>query len=167
MSERETRKEILDLLARGKISIDEAVSLLDQSEARDRYSGNDEPLYKAEMVQRPDAEEIEEIKFHEASVSPEHDVQKTMPEVKRDGNGKQPRWLRVQVVDTRTGKNKVMVNIPFGMVKFGMGIASVFSPEIRNVDLEDVSEIFNQAEPGLLVDVQDDEDNEHVRVFFE
>ncbi len=51
MSEAETREEILDLLARGKISIDDAVELLDQSSGQMDSPVSDEPLYKAEMEQ--------------------------------------------------------------------------------------------------------------------
>ena len=168
MSERESREEILDLLSRGKISIDEAVSMLDQSTLEKRSPEEDEPLYRAEMDQGFEGDEIVKIKLEEESVEKgQAEVNESIPEPKHNGNGKRPRWLRVQVVNTKTGKNKVTVNIPFGMVRFGLGLASVFSPEMKGVDLDDVREMFDNAEAGLLVDVQDDESNEHVRVFFE
>ena len=84
-----------------------------------------------------------------------------------DGNGKRPRWLRVQIVNTKTGKNKFSVNVPFGVVKFGLGIARVFSPEMDGVDFDEIGELISNADAGLLVDVQDEDSNEHVKIFFD
>jgi len=173
MSEIETRKEILDLLARGKISIDEAVELLDKSKRSTDSTLEDEPLFKAEMEEGFDAEDVLRIKVDEEMASEDlPDKEKefvfedpTPAAVKH--NGGQPRWLRVQVINSETGKNKVSVNVPFAMVRFGLGIARVFSPEVKGVDIDELSEVFTNAESGLLVDVQDDESNEHVKIFFD
>ena len=175
MSEAETREEILDLLARGKISIDDAVGLLDHSSGQLDSSVSDEPLYKAEMEQGFDAAEVVKIKVYdematEKNLAKEKDIQfndMMQSEIKNSDNSKQPRWLRVQVINSETGKNKVTVNVPFAMVKFGLGIAQVFSPEMKGVDLNEIGELFANADAGLLVDVQDDDSNEHVKIFFE
>lgn len=169
MSEKVAREEVLDLLSRGKISIDDAVRMLDRTETGKAGPQEDEPLYKAEMDQGYSGDDIVKIKLDEASTVDEPVTnQEAKPITSKDDRvGRQPRWLRVQVVNKQTGKNKVTVNVPFGMVKFGLGIARAFSPEMQGIELDDINEIFNQAEPGLLVDVQDDESNEHVRVFFE
>ena len=175
MSEAETREEILDLLARGKINIDEAVELLDQSSGQMDSPVSDEPLYKAEMEQGFDATEVvkitvddelatEKVPAKEKYIQPNDMAQS---EIKNNGNSKQPRWLRVRVVNIETGKNKVTINVPFAMVKFGLGIAQVFSPEMKGVDLGEISELFANADAGLLVDVQDEESNEHVKIFFD
>jgi hypothetical protein len=50
MSEAETRVEILNLLARGKIGIDEAVELLDQSPRRADFTESGQPLYEADCA---------------------------------------------------------------------------------------------------------------------
>ena len=175
MSEAETREEILDLLARGKITIDEAVELLDHSSGQTDSPGSDEPLYKAEMEQGFDAAEAVKIKADddlatEKLPAKENDIQANdimQSEIKNNGNGKQPRWLRVQVVNSETGKNKVTVNVPLAMVKFGLGVAQVFSPEMKGIGLDEIGEMFSNADAGLLVDVQDEESNEHVKIFFD
>jgi len=41
----------------------------------------------------------------------------------------EPRWFRVRVTDTKTGKNKVNVNIPMGLVNVGMKMGARFSPD--------------------------------------
>ena len=168
MSEKESREEVLDLLARGKISIDEAVDLLDRSAADAGPATADEPLYKAEMDQGFDGEDVAKIKISEEfGFADQPETEDMSTSIKQKGNSQQPRWLRVQVLNSETGKSKVTVNVPFAMVKFGLGVARVFSPEMKGVDLDEVGELFNNAEPGILVDVQDDESNEHVKVFFE
>ena len=175
MSEAETREEILDLLARGKINIDEAVELLDQSSGQTDSPVSDEPLYKAEMERGFNATEVVKIKVDnelatEKIPAKENNIQLNdmmQSEIKNNGIRKQPRWLRVQVVNTETGKNKVTVNVPFAMVKFGLGIAQVFSPEMKGVDLDEINELFSNADAGLLVDVQDEDSNEHVKIFFD
>ena len=174
MSEAETREEILDLLARGKISIDDAVELLDHSSGQMDSPASDEPLYKAEMEQGFDATVAVKIKVDDELatkkiLAKEKDIQLNVmqSEIKNNGKSKQPRWLRVQVVNSETGKNKVTVNVPFAMVKFGLGIAQVFSPEMKGVDLDEISELFANADAGLLVDVQDEDSNEHVKIFFD
>lgn len=175
MSEAETREEILDLLARGKISIDDAVGLLDQSSGQMGSPVSDEPLFKAEMEQGFDVTEEVNIKVYdemaaEKNLTKEKNIQlndRMQSEIKNNDSSKQPRWLRVQVVNSETGKNKVTVNVPFAMVKFGLGIAQVFSPEMKGVDLNEIGELFANADAGLLVDVQDDDSNEHVKIFFD
>lgn len=175
MSEAETREEILDLLARGKISIDDAVGLLDHSSGQMDSPVSDEPLFKAEMEQGFDVTEEVNIKVYdemaaEKNLIKEKNIQlndRTQSEIKNSDSSKQPRWLRVQVVNSETGKNKVTVNVPFAMVKFGLGIAQVFSPEMKGVDLNEIGELFANADAGLLVDVQDDDSNEHVKIFFD
>jgi hypothetical protein len=175
MSEAEKREEILDLLARGKISIDEAVELLDHSLGQTNRLLSDEPLYRAEVEQGFDAAEAVKIKIDddlatEKIPAKEKDFQaNTMmqSEIKNNDNSKQPRWLRVQVVNSETGKNKVTVNVPIAMVKFGLGIAQVFSPEMKGVDLNEINELFSNVDAGILVDVQDEDSNEHVKIFFD
>lgn len=175
MSEAETREEILDLLARGKISIDDAVGLLDHSSGQMDSPVSDEPLFKAEMEQGFDVTEEVNIKVYdemaaEKNLIKEKNIQlndRTQSEINNNDSSKQPRWLRVQVVNSETGKNKVTVNVPFAMVKFGLGIAQVFSPEMKGVDLNEIGELFANADAGLLVDVQDDDSNEHVKIFFD
>jgi hypothetical protein len=163
MTTNDSRAEILDLLARGKITIDEAVEMLDRPESTANVAA-DEPVYKAESGRLFDADNSADLKS-ERSTSFELDEQFSSASLA--AKNRQPRWLRVQVTNSETGKNKVTVNVPMAMVKFGLGIARVFSPEMKQVDFDEVDRIFDQVESGLLIDVQDDESNEHVQVLVE
>ena len=74
------------------------------------------------------------------------------------------RTIRIRVTDQFTGKTKVSVNLPLGLVDAGLNIASTFVPDMR---LEDISEAIQEGLTGKIIDVMDDEDGEHVEIFIE
>lgn len=176
MSE-ESRKEILDLLARGKLSVDEAVTLLsevrkeeisvdekaasvssDTAVADPPKSESSDPVHKAEKQ----PEDVEPI-----LVVDETDVAELKAETAVGTNSNTPRWLRVRVGNLSTGKNKVTVNIPYGIVKFGLNVASRFTPEVEEFDLNELSAAVNGMGAGMIVDVEDAESDERVQVYLE
>ncbi|HRQ41739.1 MAG TPA: hypothetical protein PLD25_27780 [Chloroflexota bacterium] len=132
-----SRKEILELLANGKITADEAAQLLSQP--------------AAPVVEETAVPDVKLLKEEEA--------------LKASNGGKKPGWLHVRVRDLESGRNKVTVNIPLGMVKYGMKIGGRFSPELNGLDWNELETMMNDMESGLLVDVQDEEGGEHVQVF--
>lgn len=156
---------MLDLLARGKISIGQAVEMLDRPEASDNLEVGEPPVQKVETGQVSDVDEVTRLKVEETAET--GDTREAFDSDPTLGQKRQPRWLRVRVTNRETGKNKVTVNVPMSMVKFGLGIARVLSPEMSPIDLEEFGEMFNEVESGLLVDVQDDESNEQVRIIVE
>ena len=127
------RKEILELLAKGKISADEAADLLT----------NPQPEDPADLKVKIPVDEM----------------------VVAKGDGKTPSWLHVRVKDLKSGRNKVTVNIPLGMMKFGLQIGRKFSPELDQIDWNELTGAMQEMEAGILVDVQDEEDGEHVQVY--
>ena len=78
-----------------------------------------------------------------------------------------PRWFRVRVTDLRSGKNKVNVNIPMGLVNVGMKMGAKFTPEIEGVDLTEISEAIQAGQQGKVLDVIDEEEGERVEIFVE
>ena len=79
----------------------------------------------------------------------------------------EPRWFRVRVTDLVTGKSKVSVNIPFGLMEWGMQIGAQFAPEVADLDLGELKEMLNSGVEGKVIDVIDEEDGEHVEIFIE
>jgi hypothetical protein len=77
------------------------------------------------------------------------------------------RWLRVRVTDGATGKSKVNVNLPIGLVGVGLKIAGRFAPEANVPEMQELAEAIKAGAMGKIVDVMDDEDGEHVEVFVE
>jgi len=81
--------------------------------------------------------------------------------------GRPPRWLRVRVTDSDTGRSRVNVRLPISMVKIGIKMGTRFSPEIEGLDANELVRLIEAGEIGQIVDVQDDKDGEHVEVFLE
>jgi hypothetical protein len=135
------RREILDMIASGKISAEEASRMLSGLEVG--KSDPDQPI-QVKMLKEQ-----------------EYEVPKT---VSKEGGS--PRWFHVHVSDLNTGKSKVKVNIPMGLVRVGLAIGSRFAPEVAGLDLDELSGLIT-TNKGLLVDVQDDEDGERVQIFID
>ena len=77
------------------------------------------------------------------------------------------RWLRVRVTNMSTGKRKVSVNVPLGLMKWGLALGSRYAPELNDVDWNEIVTELDRHAEGFLVEVEDDEDNERVEVFIE
>jgi hypothetical protein len=73
----------------------------------------------------------------------------------------------VRVTDLVSGKTKVSVNIPFGLMEWGLQIGAQFAPEVGNLDFEQLKEMLQSGVEGKIVDVIDEEDGEHVEIFVE
>jgi hypothetical protein len=79
-----------------------------------------------------------------------------------------PRWFRVRVTDTRTGKRKVHVNLPLGLVNVGIRMGARFAPQIEDMDLSEIlRQIEEEGMQGKIIDVEDEDDGEHVEIFVE
>ncbi len=76
-------------------------------------------------------------------------------------------WLRVRVTEVSTGKPKVNVNIPMGLVNVGLKMGARFAPEVEGMDIQQITEAINSGMTGKIIDVMDEEDGEHVEIFVE
>lgn len=74
------------------------------------------------------------------------------------------RYLRIRVTNTITGRAKVSVNLPLSLVGAGIGIASKYVPGVDEVDL---LEAIRSGMTGKVVDVIDEEAEDHVEIFIE
>jgi hypothetical protein len=111
--------------------------------------------------------------IEEGKISPEEGAKllsalgkKPAPPPRAPG-GADARWFRVRVTDAETGKSKVNVNIPMGLVNVGMKMGARFVPETSDIDLEELFEQIKSGAHGKIVEVIDDESGEHVEIFIE
>src|SRR4030066_2012537 len=84
---------------------------------------------------------------------------RTVITTSRSGKG----MLRVRVTDMLTGKAKVSVNLPLGLVDAGMNIASQYAPDVNFSEIADA--IRSGSMEGKIVGVVDEEEGEHVEGF--
>ena len=76
-------------------------------------------------------------------------------------------WFRVRVTNLETGRTKVNVNLPLSLVKVGLKMGAHFSPEVQELDWDELMVAIQDGAAGKLVEVEDLEDGEKVEVFVE
>lgn len=77
------------------------------------------------------------------------------------------RWFRVRVTNLETGRTKVNVNLPLSLVKVGLKVGARFSPEVEDLDWDELLVAIQEGAAGKLVEVEDVEDGEKVEVYVE
>jgi hypothetical protein len=95
----------------------------------------------------------------------EKDRESSAPQPSPATSGK---WFRVRVTDMKTGRRKVNVNIPLGLVDVGLKMGAKFAPAgLEGLDMNQIMTAIKSGGEGKVVDVEDEEDGEHVEVFIE
>ena len=133
----EERLKVLKMIQEGKITAEEGAQLLELMD-----EGAPTPQGKA---------------------APRQDTAQPTPTAKGSG----ARWFRVRITDTDTGKTRVNVRLPIGLVNAGLKMGAKFSPEVEGLDVDQLMQFINSGEVGQIVDVVDHEDGEHVEVLIE
>ncbi len=141
MATMEERLKILTMIQEGKITAEDGARLIEALE--------DVPV----RPQRP--------------ARPDMPPMPPLPPNAPNFGGKGPRWFRVRVTDTDSGKIRVNVRLPVSLLNAGVKMGAKFSPEVEGLDLNQLMELVQAGEIGQIVDVYDDEDGEHVEVFLE
>ena len=77
------------------------------------------------------------------------------------------RWFRVRVTDEKSGRAKVNVNIPMGLVNVGIKMGARFIPNIEDERYHQVMDAIRSGRQGKIIDVSNDEDGERVEIFVE
>ncbi len=78
-----------------------------------------------------------------------------------------PRLLRVRITDIDSGKTKVNVNIPMGLVNVGIKLGARFTPSHVDLDYDEIMDAIKSGASGKLVDIEDNESGEHVEIWVE
>ena len=95
-------------------------------------------------------------------------TQRSLKPKKASKHSLSSQWLRVRVTDMSSGKTKVNVNVPMKLVDAGLNIAAQFTPDMEDGQMMDaVKEALTENIQGKIVDVVDEEDQEHVEIFIE
>lgn len=80
------------------------------------------------------------------------------------------RFLKVRVFPAGSEKPKVNITVPIALLKWGMKLVPESAKakiEEKEIDLKLLSEAFESGLTGKIVDIQDDEKNEHIEVWIE
>ncbi len=83
---------------------------------------------------------------------------------------RQPKWFKIRVTDTDTGRVRVNVTLPMalfrGALKLG-GRINVVGDRISQELLDGLEEALATGKVGKLIDVVDEEDGERVEIYVE
>ena len=77
------------------------------------------------------------------------------------------RWLRVRVTDRPSGRTKVNVNLPIGLVDVGLKMSARFAPEMIGMDISAIQVALKNCIQGRIVAMDDEQDDERVEIFVE
>jgi hypothetical protein len=133
----EERMDILQLVENGDVTVEDAIGMMSSGLAREDASSPTE------------------------SAPPAAEPTPTPTTTKSN------RWLRVRVTNLETGRRKVSVNLPLGLMKWGLTMGSRFAPELQDIDLDELVTDLDRYAEGFLVEVEDTDDNERVEVYVE
>ena len=60
------------------------------------------------------------------------------------------------------------VTLPIGFVSFGLGLARRFGADFDDdYNIDDMWQMIKEGERGVLIDVEDEEDNEQVQIYLD
>lgn len=150
----EERRHILDLVAAGKLSAAEAMTLL-QGDAPATF-----PISAAqEATEQRIPVEDEEVK------AAKEEARTALTEER--GVATRGRWLHIHVNDLKSGERRVSVNVPLRLLQAGLSLGGHVSPELRRFSWDDLSAALLSEQGGMIVEVKDEEDGEHVQIFID
>lgn len=145
----EERREILEMVASGKISADDASILLQSGEP-------------AKSVESSPAEQM--IPVEEESADPIKGAA-AQPRGEAVAPSRRGRWLHIHVNDLKSGERRVSVNVPLGFVRAGLALGRSVAPELGRFTWDDIADALLEEQDGMLVEVKDELDGEHVQIF--
>ncbi len=166
----DNKNEILELLAEGKITATEAVELLAGMKVHPPQESTRSEMKAAEALGAADeAIAVEELKSSVSKPVDPFQIKITEDDLSlTKKNGEPPRWLKIRVRDLDTGRNKVNVSLPLGIVGLGLGLARRFGADFDDeYNVNEMWQMIKEGERGVLVDVEDEDDNQHVQIYID
>src|SRR5690606_15637964 len=124
MATDEERRKILEMVAEGKLSASQGAQLLqgDAGVAADALQ-SEKATPEVVEVQTSVAEvPVEEAPVKELSGETEWESEDSL------------NWLHIRIDDYKSGRSKIQVNIPLGLLKFGAKLGSGVLPELSKAD---------------------------------
>ena len=97
----------------------------------------------------------------------ERKARPTAPQPPQVGPSQAGRWFRVKVTDMSTGKTRVNVRLPIGLIDAGMKLGAHLSPDVQGLDSNQLKQLISAGGMGKIIDVFDSDDGEHVEVYIE
>lgn len=78
-----------------------------------------------------------------------------------------PRWFKVRVTDLATGKERINMRFPLGLVQVGVKMGARFTPEMEGVNFDEIVAAIKGGAHGQIVDLTDEQGGERVEIYLE
>lgn len=78
-----------------------------------------------------------------------------------------PRWLRVRITDTSSGRILVNIRLPVTVLNAGVKMGARFSPELDQSQMSEILDAIRTGEVGQVLDVYKDDSGQHIEVLLE
>ena len=160
------RSEILQKLAAGELSVDDATRLLSEEPRKaaepDGGGGVDAPTPPPTASAATDTTSPE-ADAADSDADSDSAPRSTPPPRKRKNGSIQ--WLHIEVTDTGRKRDRVRVNVPVGLVRAGLWMGSKFSSHIPSDMWEKMMDAIENDEIGTLVEVDDLDSGERVHIY--
>lgn len=85
----------------------------------------------------------------------------------RGADNSNPQWLRITITDLASGKKKVNVRLPAGLVSTGTRFGARFTTDLHHLSPDRLKDLVRSGKTGLILDMVDEESNEHVEMYLE
>ena len=124
----------------------------------------EERLKILKMIQEKKITAEEGIQLLEAMAGPAAPVKPSAPQIVP---GHEPKFLRIHITDIRNDRILVNIRLPISVINAGFKMGARFSPEVQGMDAEQLLRFVKAGVTGQVVDIQDEENAEHVEIFLE
>ncbi len=75
-----------------------------------------------------------------------------------DASAGHGRWVRLRVSDSESGKTRVNMTIPLGLVNMGLAVGARFVPDVANLDVEAVHNALRSGLQGKILEVHNEDE---------
>lgn len=158
------RNEILQKLAAGEISVQQATQLLagEQGRAAEPDGGGGEDTPEPHMKEGVAEDSIDESDAAHGEAPSSRPSVHDQPKRK---NG--ARRLHIEVTDGRTNRNRVRINVPIGLVRAGVWMGNKFAKGVDREAWQAIMDSIDNDEIGTLVEVDDADSGERVHIYID
>ena len=77
------------------------------------------------------------------------------------------RWLRIRVTERGSGRQKMNVTVPVGLIDVGMKMGARFAPEMAGFDMDAIQAAIRGGVQGRIIVAENERDDERIELFVE
>lgn len=75
--------------------------------------------------------------------------------------------IKIRVIDGRSGKKKVDINLPVSLVGMAMRFIPKDQAQARGIDLDEITRAVREGTQGRILEIVEEDKNERVEIFLE